>query len=114
MEALSAKHVQSPFKRVLYRNDIKHVKVKTEERMASLMEKIVMFTNQCKTNSFHSCICILFFLLHPIDNTLVVQYQLVQNRLNYVYIRKKKEKRKLEWRRAHYSKTNYKIDFILL
>ena len=39
MEALSAKHVQSPFKRVLYRNDIKHVKVKTEERMASLMEK---------------------------------------------------------------------------
>ena len=48
-----------------------------------------------------------FLLLHPIDNTLVVQYQLVQNRLNYVYIRKKKEKRKLEWRRAQYSKTNY-------
>ena len=39
MQALSAKHVQSPFKRILYRNDIKHVKVKTEERMASLMEK---------------------------------------------------------------------------
>ena len=93
MEALSAKHVQSPFKRVLYRNDINHVKVKTEERMASLMEKKkVMFTNQCKTNSFQSCICIFFSLLHPIDNTLVVQYQLVQNRLNYVYIRKKKRK----------------------
>ena len=30
-------------------------------------------------------ICILF-LLHPIDNTLVVQYQLVQGWLNYVYI----------------------------
>ena len=63
--------------------------------MASLMEKKVMFTNQCKTNSFHSCICILFFLLHPIDNTLVVQYQLVQNRLNYVYIRKKKREKKI-------------------
>ena len=93
MEALSAKHVHSPFKTVLYRNDIKHVKVKTEKRMASLMEKKVMFTNQCKTNSFHSCICIFFFLLHPIDNTLVVQYQLVQNRLNYVYIRKKKKRK---------------------
>jgi len=49
------------------------------------------------------CICILF-LLYPIDNTLVVQYQVVQGCLNYVYIIKK---RKLEWRRAHYSKTNY-------
>ena len=64
--------------------------------MASLMEKIVMFTNQCKTNSFHSCICILFFFNHPIDNTLAVQYQLVQGRLNYVYIRKKK-KEKENW-----------------
>ena len=64
----------------------------------------------------HSCMdCILqrvmceylyfIFLLHPIDNTLVVQYQLVQGCLNYVYIIIKK--RKLEWRRAHYSKTNY-------
>ena len=54
----------------------------------------------------HICIlyfCILF-LLHPIDNTLVVQYYLIQGCLNYVYISKKK---KLEWRRAHYSKTNY-------
>ena len=42
------------------------------------------------------------FLLHPIDNTLVVQYQLVQGCLKYVYMRKK-----LGWRRAHYSKTNY-------
>ena len=39
MKALSAKQVQSPFKRTLYRNDVKHVKVKTEERMASLMKK---------------------------------------------------------------------------
>ena len=31
--------------------------------------------------------CIVF-LLHPIDNTLVVQYQLVQGCLNYVYIKK--------------------------
>ena len=37
-------------------------------------------------------------------NKLVVQYQLVQGCLNYVYIIKK---RKLEWRRAHYIKTNY-------
>ena len=29
--------------------------------------------------------CILF-LLHPIDNTIVVQYQSVQSWLNYVYI----------------------------
>ena len=29
------------------------------------------------------------FLLHPIDNTLIVQYQLVQGWLNYVYIIKK-------------------------
>ena len=48
-----------------------------------------------------------FFLLHPIDNSLVVQYQLVQGCLNYVYIIKK---RKLEWRRADYSKTNYGPD----
>ena len=101
MEALSAKHVQSPFKRVLYSNDIKHVKVKTEERMASLMEKkIVMFTNQCKRNSFHSCNCIFFFWLHPIDNTLVVQYQLVQNRLNYVYIRKNKREKKIRMEKS--------------
>ena len=39
------------------------------------------------------------FLLHPTDNTLVVQYQLVQGWLNYVYIIKKI---KLERRRAHY------------
>ena len=45
--------------------------------------------------------CILF-LLHPIDNTLVVQYQLVQGCLKYMYMIKKK--RKLEWRRAHYRK----------
>ena len=37
-------------------------------------------------------------------NKLVVQYQLVQGCLNYLYIMKK---RKLEWRRAHYIKTNY-------
>ena len=34
--------------------------------------------------------CILFFvfyfLLHPIDKTLIVQYQLIQSCLNYVYI----------------------------
>ena len=115
MQALSAKHVQSPFKRILYRNDIKHVKVKTEERMASLMEKKNSHVYESVQNKFISLLYLYFiFFLHPIDNTLVVQYQLVQNRLNYVYIRKKKEKRKLEWRRAHYSKTNYKIDFILL
>ena len=38
------------------------------------------------------------------DNTLDVQCQLEQGCLNYVYIIKE---RKLEWRRAHYSKTNY-------
>ena len=47
------------------------------------------------------------FLLHPIDNTLVVQYQLVQGCWNYAYIIKKG---KLEWRRAHYSTTNYGPD----
>ena len=47
---------------------------------------------------------VFYFLLHPIDNTLVVQYQLVQGCFNQVYIIKK---RKVEWRRAHYSKTNY-------
>ena len=92
MEALSAKHVQSPFKRVLYRNDIKHVKVKTEERMASLMEKKSRVYESVQ-NKFISLLYLYFiFLLHPTDNTLVVQYQLVQNRLNYVYIRKKKRK----------------------
>ena len=29
---------------------------------------------------------VFYFLLHPIDNTLVVQYQLIQSCLNYVYI----------------------------
>ena len=92
MQALSAKHVQSPFKRVLYRNDIKHVKVKTEERMASLMEK-KSHVYESVQNKFISLLYLYFiFLLHPTDNTLVVQYQLVQNRLNYVYIRKKKRK----------------------
>ena len=94
MEALSAKHVQSPFKRVLYRNDIKHVKVKTEERMASLMEK-KSHVYESVQNKFISLLYLYFiFLLHPTDNTLVVQYQLVQGRLNYVYIRKKKRKEK--------------------
>ena len=107
MEALSAKHVQSPFKRVLYSNDIKHVKVKTEERMASLMEKKNSHVYESVQNKFISLLYLYFiFLLHPIDNTLAVQYQLVQGRLNYVYIRKKRKKKKLEWRRAHYSKTN--------
>ena len=106
MEALSAKHVQSPFKRVLYRNDIKHVKVKTEERITSLMGK-KSHVYESVQNKFISLLYLYFiFLLHPIDNTLAVQYQLVQGRLNHVYIRKKERKRKLEWRRAHYSKTN--------
>ena len=56
---------------------------------------------------YYFCIFFLLFLLQPIDNTLVVQYQLVQGCLNYAYIIKK---RKLEWRRAHYSKTNYGPD----
>ena len=38
------------------------------------------------------------------DNTSVVQYELVQGCLNYVYIIARK---KLEWRRAPYSKINY-------
>ena len=96
MQALSAKHVQSPFKRILYRNDIKHVKVKTEERMASLMEKKNSHVYELVQNKFVSLLYLYFIFFY------------------YVYIRKKKEKRKLEWRRAHYSKTNYKIDFILL
>ena len=37
----------------------------------------------------HLYVCILF-LLHPIDNTIVVQYQLVQGCLNHVYIIKKR------------------------
>ena len=95
MEALSAKHVQSPFKRVLYRNDIKHVKVKTEERMASLMEKKNSLVYESVQNKFISLLYLYFiFLLYPIDNTLAVHYQLVQGRLNYVYIRKKKRKKK--------------------
>ena len=59
-------------------------------------------------NKIHLLVMFGFWIcifLHPIDNTLVVQYQLVQGCLNYVYIMKKK--RKLEWRRAHYSKTNH-------
>ena len=83
--------------------------------MASLKEKKNSHVYESVQNKFISLLYLYFiFLLHPTDNTLVVQYQLVQNRLNYVYIRERKEKRKLEWRRAHYSKTNYKIDFILL
>ena len=84
--------------------------------MASLMEKKNSHVYESVQNKFISLLYLYFiFLLHPIDNTLAVHYQLVQGRLNYVYIRKKKErKRKLEWIRAHYSKTNYKIDFILL
>ena len=95
MEALWAKHVQSPFKRVLYRNDIKHVKVKTEERITSLMGK-KSHVYESVQNKFISLLYLYFiFLLHPIDNTLVVQYQLVQGRLNYVYIRKKRKKKKI-------------------
>ena len=40
---------------------------------------------------YYFCIFFLLFLLQPIDNTLVVQYQLVQGCLNYVYIIKKKK-----------------------
>ena len=40
-------------------------------------------------------ICILF-LLHPIDNKLVVQYQLVQGCLNHVYIIIIKKKIRME------------------
>ena len=48
------------------------------------------------------CICILYFIFTPSYNTLVVQ-----SCLNYVYIIIIiKKRRKLEWRRAHYSKTN--------
>ena len=36
---------------------------------------------------------VFYFLLHPIDNTLVVQYRLVQGWLNYVYIIKRKKVR---------------------
>ena len=43
----------------------------------------------------HFSICnfffVFYFLLHPIDNTLVARYQLVQGCLNYVYIIKKKK-----------------------
>ena len=57
-----------------------------------------------RTRALTLYICILF-LLHPIDNTLVVQYQLVQGSLNYVYIIKK---RKLEWRRTYYSYRDFR------
>ena len=64
-----------------------------------------MYTQQQK-NTNNNIVLYLYFIFTPsIENTLVVQYQLVQGCLNYVYIIIKK--RKLEWRRAHYSKTNY-------
>ena len=44
-------------------------------------------------NFLYSCI---LFLLHPIDNTLVVQYQLVQGCLKYMYMIKKKKKIRME------------------
>ena len=48
--------------------------------------------------------CILF-LLHPIDNTLVQCTMLITStRLFKLRVHKEK---KLEWRMAHYSKTNY-------
>ena len=47
--------------------------------------------------------CILF-LLHPVDNTLVQCTILISTRLFKLRVHKKK---KLEWRMAHYSKTNY-------
>ena len=47
--------------------------------------------------------CILFSL-HPIDNTLVQCTILISTRLFKLRVHKKK---KLEWRRAHYSKTNH-------
>ena len=47
--------------------------------------------------------CILF-LLHPIDNTLVQCTILISTRLFKLRVH---EKKKLEWRRAHYSKTNH-------
>ena len=65
MKVLSAKHVQSPSKRVLYRNDIKHVKVKTEERMASLME------NNNKKRQTKSCLRISAKKIHF---TLMINY----------------------------------------
>ena len=64
--------------------------------MASLMEK-KSHVYESVQNKFISLLYLYFiFLLHPTDNTLVVQYQLVQGRLNYVYIRKKK-KEKENW-----------------
>ena len=65
MEALSAKHVQSPFKRVLYSNDIKHVKVKTEERMASLMEKKNSHVYESVQNKFISLLYLYFIFFTP-------------------------------------------------
>ena len=65
MEALSAKHVQSPFKRVLYSNDIKHVKVKTEERMASLMEKKNSHVYESVQNKFISLLYLYFLCFTP-------------------------------------------------
>ena len=56
-------------------------------------------------STFLALYCIVLYLYFMFTNTLVVKYQLVQGCLNYVYIIIKK--RKLEWRRAHYSKTNY-------
>ena len=47
--------------------------------------------------------CILF-LLHPIDNTLVAQYQLLQGCLNYVYLIIKK---KVSVEKGTLYKTNY-------
>ena len=69
------------------------------------MSKSLRWLVSTSIKQWASCIVFVFcFLLHPIDNTLVVQYQLVQGWLNYVYIIKKKKERKLEWRRAHYRK----------
>ena len=48
-----------------------------------------MYTQQQK-NTNNNIVLYLYFIFTPsIENTLVVQYQLVQGCLNYVYITKK-------------------------
>ena len=109
MKALSAKQVQSPFKRTLYRNDVKHVKVKTEERMASLMKK-KSHVYESVQNKFISLLYLHLIFFTPsyreyISCTISISTRSFKLRVHKD--KKEKEKRKLEWRGAYYSKTNY-------
>ena len=71
-------------------------------------------TNKCEQAIFSLALyTFILFLLHSIihllyNNTIVVQYQLVQSCLKLrVHNNNNNKRRKLKCRRAHYSKTNH-------